>query len=657
MISNITRLLVVIFLLTTQNLAWAVKETVTLPLTIDYPLLRSLVVATAFTDPEESRVLVDENQGCTRITVSQPQYAALDERVSLETRVSIKAGTFLAGKCRVPITWSGFVELYQIPGIEADTWQLSFETVDSKVLGDDRRPAKVAGFLWNFIKSHVYDYLNQITIDLAPPVLELKSFLMPLFPAEIQSASLEMLKSMRPDKAYATPTAVRVDILAEVATDSQIKPEEPSQPLSEAQLEKLVDTWEAWDAFFVQMINVLAEEPLTEQDRQVLFEVLLDTRHRFVEGLADHSIKTDFVRVQFVEAWTQLSPIFKRHLSKKPSDNILGYLAFFTSGDALAALDRMGPAMGIEMSRDGLLRLIHMLNQDLEEIEYEDRVDHILRDTLGLEPLPAAEEPAIEMEGIEIEPEEIPAGKDAPPREEVPTETDKPADTGKAPIEKRIKNWAAAVFNFLTPAAWAGQGNSLPTLKELRRWLVTKNDPVEYLQRVKKLLDEAASKVLAKGKIEERHHAQFRKITLSTAWQESCFRQFWVRKNKLTYLRSYNGSSVGIMQINERVWRGLYSLSRLRWNIEYNALAGCEILDQYLRKYALRKITPGESVDDDTLAGVVYAMYNGGPSQFKKYMQRKKSAAYYDSDKLYREKHSWVKEGQWDNINICWVGG
>ena len=57
-------------------------------------------------------------------------------------------------------------------------------------------------------------------------------------------------------------------------------------------------------------------------------------------------------------------------------------------------------------------------------------------------------------------------------------------------------------------------------------------------------------------------------------WAWRLPQQFVVKKKKIAYLRSYNGSSIGVMQINERVWRGMYDLHRLRWNIWYNAWAG-----------------------------------------------------------------------------------
>ena len=148
-------------------------------------------------------------------------------------------------------------------------------------------------------------------------------------------------------------------------------------------------------------------------------------------------------------------------------------------------------------------------------------------------------------------------------------------------------------------------------------------------------------------------------MVLAIGWQESCYRQFKVNKGKVTYLLSYNGTSVGIMQINERVWRGIYEQNSLRWNIHYNALAGSEIVELYFRKYALgrlKKDNPQKAIDNDTLAQLVYAMYNGGPGQFNKFFERKKSGRLFTSDNLFFEKYLWVKNNQFQNITRCLIG-
>lgn len=67
-----------------------------------------------------------------------------------------------------------------------------------------------------------------------------------------------------------------------------------------------------------------------------------------------------------------------------------------------------------------------------------------------------------------------------------------------------------------------------------------------------------------------------------------------VRNGIITFLSSYNRTSAGTMQINERVWRGIYGEVSLRWDIRYHALAGCEILHRYLTKYALTRVPSPE---------------------------------------------------------------
>ena len=108
------------------------------------------------------------------------------------------------------------------------------------------------------------------------------------------------------------------------------------------------------------------------------------------------------------------------------------------------------------------------------------------------------------------------------------------------------------------------------------------------------------------------------------------------------------------MQINVRVWRGIYRPESLRWNIQYNARAGAEILARYLR-YGLERVSPS-SPDDDLLYQAVYAMYNGGPGQFTLFLQRAREDRRQLADRLFTEKFRWVEEGQWDKLGVCLTG-
>ena len=124
----------------------------------------------------------------------------------------------------------------------------------------------------------------------------------------------------------------------------------------------------------------------------------------------------------------------------------------------------------------------------------------------------------------------------------------------------------------------------------------------------------------------------------------------------MTYLLSYNNTSVGLMQVNERIWRGLYDRERLRWDLEYNAAAGSEIAYLYLQKYALRDKNMAKKLDPPTVARLVHAMYNGGPGQYHDFLERFRKGKLLTIDNLFWEKYSSVSSGKWEKANQCLSG-
>jgi soluble lytic murein transglycosylase-like protein len=96
----------------------------------------------------------------------------------------------------------------------------------------------------------------------------------------------------------------------------------------------------------------------------------------------------------------------------------------------------------------------------------------------------------------------------------------------------------------------------------------------------------------------------------TTALIESCWRQYVMRGGKVRYLRSRSGS-VGIMQVNQVVWRGFYDVQRLRWDTAYNVRAGAQILLRYMKDYAIPYAK--KSGDTNHAPRAAYAVYNAGP--------------------------------------------
>ncbi len=606
----------------------ASAKTVILPVTLDYPMLKELIISRFFTYPGNTAVTLDENDGCSKITLFEPDIGAEGKHIRFGTYINVRTGTYIMDNCVMPVEWEGYIEIVQRPSFDSNGWLLKFETIDSRLYDVNRVPTTITGIVWELIKTHVHEYLDGIEVDLAPPVKGLQAFIPPLFPPELHDRAQKMMSGIRAGEVRIYRKTVTAEIIVEVEDHPEKEPVAPEKALSDDETEQFLKAWETWDSFLVFQISSMGGESLSEEERDTLLDILLETRIQFVTALGQKRGGSDLIREQFVAAWGSLAPILRKHLHGRSSASLLNYLAFFTASDALMALDKLGPSFGVEVSHDGLLRLARMLNRgEVFPLVYQPAINRKLRRNLGL-------------------------GK--------PLNETSSFDSGKIPDGTNgvVDKWAIDLFqSFFIGTAWARKAPSLQSKNKYRGWLPSKRNLDFYMARVKSLLNKSAKKVLEKSSLDKKYHKFFTRLTLASAWQESCFRQFKVKRGKVTYLRSYNRSSVGLMQINERVWRGIYNRNSLRWDIRYNVAAGVEILELYLNRYAIRKMKRKKrKFSEETLARAVYAMYNGGPRQLWKFLKRQKRKKYYLSDKLFWQKYIWVKQGRWNRINKCLLG-
>lgn len=176
---------------------------------------------------------------------------------------------------------------------------------------------------------------------------------------------------------------------------------------------------------------------------------------------------------------------------------------------------------------------------------------------------------------------------------------------------------------FFFAPAWAAEAPNRTLVKKLNRWVPDAEEIESYLHLVEDLLDHTANATVRNKDLATEYHDFFRHLSLATAWQESCWRQFVKKSGRLLPLTSPAGA-VGIMQVNPKVWRGFYEIPALRSDISYNASAGNEILHHYLVDYIFAKGEHKRSRSISQLARLTYVTYNGGPGYLERY--RKKSA-------------------------------
>ena len=130
-------------------------------------------------------------------------------------------------------------------------------------------------------------------------------------------------------------------------------------------MQQLEERYRSWDAFLTFVIKETATATRSKELRAALLEILLDARYQFKSIIGEpQQSATDPVKQLFIRSWERLMPVMREISVHSPEQNLLPFLSFITAADALNALDRLGPAMGLDISTDGLRRLARLLNDD-----------------------------------------------------------------------------------------------------------------------------------------------------------------------------------------------------------------------------------------------------------------------------------------------------
>jgi hypothetical protein len=388
-----------------------------------------------------------------------------------------------------------------------------------------------------------------------------------------------------------------------------------------------------WDAFLTVVIKRAGRDAPPGALRDELLAVLIEERHLVVSMLTDVTVDApDLMRSMFETSWEQLSPLLHRIAADLPPRAARRYRQFVEAGELMRAAERLGVARELAGSPESLRKLARILLGDSEQdlLRYDTDVDPELRRIFGFgEPLdPPAQSPLL--------------GPGAPA----------PGAGGGGLVDPLSK-----LADWLLPVAWASEfdGERPALVARLNTWIPGQRQEVrDYVPLVHDMLrltaEEAVGEDIQTGDIAVAR--VYPDLLIATAWQESCWRQFVRRENGVQPLVGPAGS-VGLMQINGKVWRGIYDPAGLEGDIGYNGRAGAEILHHYLRDLALpsgEHLAPGGV---DNLARAAYAAYNGGPRHLSRYRKEKTSAHLQVVDRAFWRKYQAVQAREAASMLTC----
>lgn len=667
----------------------AAARDVSFPIRVDERFLTAELKRAVYVDEGESARVFDDPSGCNSLVLTDPQVVAEEGRLRVRSAGVARFGVSAGGRCLLPLSWSGVVELIEEPWLDPDAPAVRFVVVDSRLLDTDGDEPLVSGTLWGWIKRYVHPRL-ETRIDLAEPVDELRRVLPAFGLAEPGSALDEALVSLSLTDVAVEPGAVQVRVRLDVHEPLAPDPApsgDPEAPLSPDEIERWRETLRQWDGFLTFVIKITGSDTKVVELRDALFAILIDERVALTEALAspDASVE-DPVRPLFLRTWARLAPVLRDVGDALPADQAMRYLSFVSAGDALQALDQLGPESGIEISADGLRRLARIVAPASPEdpLSHGVEVDPALRELFGFgPPLPGPDDNAevdadavvddpesVVEEAVEptpgataadaASPEPVPSGSVVPAPSAVPEPslsplpTFTPEATG-TPEPSESPQPAISSWLSFGGVAWAADDPDREIVKRLNAWAPNRTDIAEYAPLAAQLLDSVTTWLLARHEIDPAHENVFRALVPATAWKESCWRQYVKRGGKLATLTSKVGA-VGIMQVNVAVWRGFYEPNGLKRDIAYNARAGAEILGRYWTDYAVARGELAKGGGVDALARATYAAYNGGPGQLTRYRSKGRSKRERQVDADFFVKYKRMKAGDALAVVECYGG-
>ena len=594
---------------------------VVLPLTVPFDLLVQRLASDVYTDPDGTARLWRETS-CRHLTLDSPAFDRRDAFLRFVTHGDGVAGTRFLWFCLNALRWRGYVEALTAPYVTPE-WQLKLELAESSLYDEQWKKGGLRGLLWDATRRLLLPRLTSLSVDLTPPrddVIGLVRLVVgPSDAARMESAlrraTIRTLE-VRDDGVVAHLVLDMPDDFAQ-ARPTPVAPEAPLSPAEAAAAEQAL---ERWDAFLVFVVKSLGADIADPAIRAELFGMLIESRYELLPILTGpvRRGEGDPVRRLFRETWTRVHDILADAGKRGLLADQARFASFIAAGDALAALDRAAPGLGIEISADGLRRLARLLVPRAAEdpLRYGDDVDAALRALFGLPP-----------------------ETDLAPAPAPPPGPSKPGRGSGLP-------WRRVAY-----AADEEGGDELAKLNErLSRWVPQEEELPDYQGAVGRLLALTGEQALRGAELEARYARPFRTLVPATALQESCWQQFERKGDAITYRASPQGS-VGLMQVNRRVWRGFYDVERLQWDTAYNARAGAEILLRYLRQYGVAEGRRTGRLEDALRS--TWAVYNAGPAALGRYRGQDSSARERRVDDAFWAHYSGLAAGGRADLLTC----
>lgn len=334
---------------------------VTLPIQLDYGLIKKVLVKQLFTQKDHSAQLWNDKHGCSFLNLANPKINGDKGQIRLLNDVQAQFGTQIAGQCLTVLKWDGVLETFQKPTLNADHSVLSLPVTQANAY--DKTGQKLTiDKLQDLIRRVAEPKLAQVKVDLNSSRDDIEKALVKFLPKENAPAVKAMVKTLKFGNAEANDNGVAIKVAFDAPT--KIIAKKPAPAFTAVELSQWQASWKEWDVFLTRAIKQATHDAKSAELRKTLTGILTESRTVFQDGLKSHDPSKDPVRTFFVQTWERLAPQLKTLSKELPEIQSLRYMTFIAATDVIYELDKIGAPLGLELSSDGLRHLARLLIAD-----------------------------------------------------------------------------------------------------------------------------------------------------------------------------------------------------------------------------------------------------------------------------------------------------
>jgi hypothetical protein len=336
-----------------------------LPVQLDYSLIKKALITQLYTGAENTAELWNDKQGCSFLKLSDPKINGQNGLIRLLNKVQAKFGTAIGGQCLTVLQWDGVLETLQQPTLNAVHTVLSLPVTQASAYDQQGRRLTIDK-LQDLIKRIAEPKLAAVKIDLNESRSDIEHTVAQFLPKENEADLKKILDTLKFTSAEAKDEGVLIKL--GFTASSKIAARRPAAAFTDVEQKQWQAVWQEWDVFLSKAIKQASNDAKSEELRDTLTEILLESRNAFQAGLKERDANAeDPVRKFFTTTWQRLAPILRTLAKELPEVQGLRYLTFIAATDVIYELENIGAPFGLDISSDGLRRLARILMAGKQE--------------------------------------------------------------------------------------------------------------------------------------------------------------------------------------------------------------------------------------------------------------------------------------------------